>query len=192
MIDLLASVRALVVRRYPLRRWRLLIDAQFCQGTGHFQGCPSLERKVPSPPRNSRDGEASTKPSSFDGVGLVEAARSWGGHCSRSPEPNRVTTKCSIQFQSKVICFKKTRHQRRHRSSLFRTATIAENAPSLHPCIHFVHRKFHFGIGKFSTANNRTVPEARFRHVGSRLLLIVGRVLEQRQPRIDNSQLALL
>src|SRR5260370_15063607 len=39
----------------------------------------SLKRNVPSPPRRTRGGEASTKPSSFVAVDLVEAARSWGG-----------------------------------------------------------------------------------------------------------------
>src|SRR6266403_2701708 len=37
----------------------------------------SMRRKVPSPSRRTRDGEASTKPSLLAAV--VEAARSWGG-----------------------------------------------------------------------------------------------------------------
>src|SRR5260370_39141400 len=44
------------------RRWRL-----------------SLKRNVPSPPRRTRGREASTEPSWFVAVDLVEAARSWGG-----------------------------------------------------------------------------------------------------------------
>ncbi len=39
----------------------------------------SLKRNVPSPPRRTRGGEASTKPSWFVEVDLVEAARTWGG-----------------------------------------------------------------------------------------------------------------
>ena len=38
-----------------------------------------LERKMPSPSRKTRDGEASTKPSLYVAVDLVEAAPSWGG-----------------------------------------------------------------------------------------------------------------
>jgi hypothetical protein len=38
-----------------------------------------FEKNVPSPPRKTRDGKASTKPCSLLAIGLVEAARSGGG-----------------------------------------------------------------------------------------------------------------
>jgi hypothetical protein len=38
-----------------------------------------FEKNVPSPPRKTRGGEASTKPPALLTIGLVEAARSWGG-----------------------------------------------------------------------------------------------------------------
>src|SRR5882672_3562076 len=37
------------------------------------------DRNVPSPPRKTRGGEFSTRPSSLSAIGLVEAARFWGG-----------------------------------------------------------------------------------------------------------------
>jgi hypothetical protein len=74
----------------------------------------------------------------------------------------------------------------------FCVATMADGAHSSPPCIYFVQRKFHFGIEEFSTANNRTVPGARFRHASSRLLLIVGRVFKQREPGLGNSKIDLL
>jgi hypothetical protein len=63
---------------------------------------------VPSPSRKTRDGETSTKPSSFVAVGLVEAARFLGGQLlvlsrSKLSHYRRAALKYFLRFAGGII-----------------------------------------------------------------------------------------